>query len=104
MIRRPPRSPLFPSTPLFRSHDHHLHHQTPPRGSPSQDHSAHAHMVDDFRRRFWVSLGLTVPVLATSEMLQHILGLRSVLAFPGDQYEDVRSEEHTSELQSQSNL
>src|SRR6266576_3476847 len=43
-------------------------------------------MVDDFRRRFWVSLGLTVPVLATSEMLQHILGLRSVLAFPGDQY------------------
>ena len=43
-------------------------------------------MVDDFRRRFWVSLGVTVPVLATSEMLQHILGLRSVLAFPGDQY------------------
>ena len=43
-------------------------------------------MVDDFRRRFWVSLGLTVPVLATSEMLQHILGLRAVLAFPGDQY------------------
>ncbi len=43
-------------------------------------------MVDDFRRRFWVSLGLTVPVLATSEMLQHILGLRAVLSFPGDQY------------------
>ncbi len=43
-------------------------------------------MVDDFRRCFWVSLGLTVPVLATSAMLQHILGLRSVLAFPGDQY------------------
>jgi len=43
-------------------------------------------MVDDFRLRFWVSLGLTVPVLATSEMLQHILGLRAVLSFPGDQY------------------
>jgi len=43
-------------------------------------------MVDDFRRRFWVSLALTVPVLATSEMLQHLLGLRGVLAFPGDQY------------------
>jgi len=43
-------------------------------------------MVDDFRRRFWVSLGLTVPVLATSEMLQDILGLRAVLSFPGDQY------------------
>jgi len=43
-------------------------------------------MVDDFRRRFWVSLALTVPVLATSEMLQQLLGLRGVLGFPGDQY------------------
>jgi len=43
-------------------------------------------MVDAFRRRFWVSLALTVPVLATSEMLQHLLGLRGGLAFPGEQY------------------
>jgi len=43
-------------------------------------------MVDDFRRRFWVSLALTVPVLATSEMLQHLLGLRGGLAFHGEQY------------------
>jgi len=41
-------------------------------------------MVDDFRRRFWVSLALTVPVVATSEMLQHLFGLRDALAFPGD--------------------
>jgi len=41
-------------------------------------------MVDDFRRRFWVSLALTVPVLLTSEMIQHFLGLRGALAFPGD--------------------
>src|SRR6059058_3283752 len=68
------RSPIGPP-PVHAHHDHHM-----------QDQSAHAHMVDDFRRRFWVSLGLTVPVLATSEMLQHILGLRAVLAFPGDQY------------------
>ncbi|PYP98651.1 MAG: heavy metal translocating P-type ATPase, partial [Gemmatimonadetes bacterium] len=43
-------------------------------------------MVDDFRRRFWISLALTIPVLATSEMLQHLLGLRGVLAFPGARY------------------
>ena len=43
-------------------------------------------MVADFRRRFWISLALTVPVLATSEMVQHFLGLRNVLAFPGDRY------------------
>ena len=43
-------------------------------------------MVDDFRRRFWISLALTLPVLATSEMLQHLLGLRAALTFPGDRY------------------
>ncbi|HXL53908.1 MAG TPA: heavy metal translocating P-type ATPase [Gemmatimonadales bacterium] len=55
---------------------------------PPVDHaqSQHAHMVDDFRHRFWVSLALTVPVLATSEMIQHFLGLRATLAFPGDRY------------------
>ncbi len=43
-------------------------------------------MVDDFRHRFWVSLALTVPVLTTSEMIQHLLGLRGAVAFPGDRY------------------
>jgi len=43
-------------------------------------------MVDDFRRRFWVSLALTIPVLATSEMIQHFLSLRGAFAFPGDRY------------------
>jgi Cu2+-exporting ATPase len=49
-------------------------------------HAGHASMVDDFRRRFWISLALTIPVLATSEMLQHLLGLRGLLAFPGARY------------------
>src|SRR5438034_5071146 len=68
------RSPIGPP-PVHAHHDHHM-----------QDQSAHAHMVDDFRRRFWISLALTVPVLATSEMVQHFLGLRPVLGFPGDRY------------------
>jgi Cu2+-exporting ATPase len=49
-------------------------------------HAGHASMVDDFRRRFWISLALTIPVLATSEMVHHLLGLRGVLAFPGARY------------------
>src|SRR6267142_6310772 len=51
-------------------------------------HNGHDHgdMVSDFRWRFWISLALTVPVLATSEMVQHFLGLRGALAFPGDRY------------------
>jgi Cu2+-exporting ATPase len=41
-------------------------------------------MVADFRRRFWVSLVLSVPVLVLDPMLQHWAGLEEALAFPGD--------------------
>src|SRR5256885_9076911 len=81
--RSPP--PVGPPS-VHPHHDHPAHHPPPPRGSSGGDHSAHAHMVDDFRRRFWVSLALTLPVLATSEMVRHLLGLRGGLAFPGDRY------------------
>jgi Cu2+-exporting ATPase len=43
-------------------------------------------MVADFKRRFWVSLALTVPILALADMIQHWLGLRERLSFPGDDY------------------
>ncbi|MFW6115131.1 MAG: copper-translocating P-type ATPase [Thermodesulfobacteriota bacterium] len=46
----------------------------------------HAHMVADFRRRFWVSLALTIPVLALSPMIQGFLGLGPGLRFTGDLY------------------
>jgi len=49
-------------------------------------HSHHAHMVADFRRRFWVSLALTIPILAISEHFWALVGLRAPLAFPGDRY------------------
>jgi Cu2+-exporting ATPase len=42
----------------------------------------HRHMIRDFRRRFWNSLGLTIPVLALSPLIQSVLGFR--LAFWGD--------------------
>lgn len=65
------------------------------RGTPVQgrehahDHghqSHHAHMVADFRRRFWISLALSIPVVALAPMIQSLLGLREVLHFPGDSY------------------
>jgi len=43
-------------------------------------------MVTDFRRRFWVSLGLTVPVLALAPLIQRSLGIEGVLSFPGNSY------------------
>src|SRR2546430_4285848 len=71
MIRRPPRSTLFPYTTLFRSRR-------------DQDRRAHA------ARR---PAGLGPPGAAFPALLRHVQ-LRRLR----------RSEEHTSELQSQSNL
>lgn len=46
----------------------------------------HAHMVADFRKRFWVSLAITVPILFLSPMIQAFLGFEETVAFPGDIY------------------
>src|SRR5712671_3985214 len=44
----------------------------------------HGAMVADFRRRFWLCLALTPPVLLLSPMIQHGLGLGDALRFRGD--------------------
>jgi Cu2+-exporting ATPase len=41
-------------------------------------------MVADFRRRFWVCLALTVPILALTPMIQEWVGLEHAWRFPGD--------------------
>jgi len=46
----------------------------------------HAHMAADFRKRFWISLVLTLPILGLSPMLQSLVGLRDAISFPGDLY------------------
>ncbi len=48
--------------------------------------SSHEHMVADFRRRFWVCLIVTVPVLALAPMIQTLLRVREAWRFPGDTY------------------
>jgi len=65
------------------SHEH-GHHD--PREAQQTHHSHHAHMVEDFRRRFWVSLALTPPVLALSPLIQSFLGVEETWRFPGDSY------------------
>src|SRR2546430_10029168 len=79
MIRRPPRSTLFPYTTLFRSDDR--AHVVPPAHVADGDDRAHAVLagVDGH------GLGAGAPVR-------------------GVHHDVTRSEEHTSELQSQSNL
>lgn len=73
------------------SHDHspEQHHESMNHGNPSgdghQDHSNHhQHMIADFKKRFWVSLILTVPVLLFSDMIQQWLGFS--IQFPSKSY------------------
>jgi Cu2+-exporting ATPase len=61
--------------------------QVQPVGSGRHDHhDYHAHMAADFQKRFWISLVLTLPILALSPMLQKLLGLREAIHFSGDLY------------------
>src|SRR2546430_9084489 len=76
MIRRPPRSTLFPYTTLFRSH----HVSAPISPSIKIAHLTDIHTAGLGRRE------------------------KKMLALLASESPDVRSEEHTSELQSQSNL
>lgn len=49
-------------------HDHHAHH---------------AAMVEDFKRRFFVTIAVTIPILLLSPMIQDWFGFGEQLAFPG---------------------
>jgi Cu2+-exporting ATPase len=59
-------------------------------GHGSEKHQGHAdhhaHMAADFRKRFWISLVLTLPILLLSPMLQKLVGLQEAIRFSGDLY------------------
>ncbi len=52
---------------------HGTHERGGKGGHGKGDH--HAHMLQDFKRRFFVSMAITVPVLALSPMIQAFLGI-----------------------------
>src|SRR2546427_9632560 len=89
MIRRPPRSTLFPYTTLFRSQNH-------------------------LAKRYLDDAPAAEPAGAPPDLLRRYGLPRGCLMISVDAYTDtsvkarrrarLRSEEHTSELQSQSNL
>lgn len=53
-------------------------------GQHGGGHAHHAGMIDDFKRRFYVVLVLTIPIMALSPMIQHWLGVS--WAFTGSNY------------------
>src|SRR3712207_8231034 len=87
MIRRPPRSTLFPYTTLFRSAN----------PAPAQWTEVFGRALVDEARRDERVVGITA-AMNTGTGLVHLQK-----ALP-ERYFDVRSEEHTSELQSRQYL
>ena len=61
-------------------------HAGPDQPNHDGHHDHHAHMAADFRKRFWIALALTLPILGLSPMLQTAVGLREGIRFPGDFY------------------
>jgi P-type Cu2+ transporter len=53
-------------------------------GSGGGGHANHAGMIDDFKKRFYVVLILTVPIMALSPMIQH--WLKVDWSFPGSAF------------------
>jgi P-type Cu2+ transporter len=83
---------------MNHSHHHHHnhqvheqqteHHQHVPVKEVAQDHSMHdkhaGHHTQDFLKRFWICLIVTIPVLLLSHMIQQWFGFE--IMFTGDKY------------------
>src|SRR2546430_16123717 len=98
MIRRPPRSTLFPYTTLFRSVRRRMSQAANEREDRSPVYFA------KFRQRLVHLLRGAARVDAGKHNAPACRSETTVRGPPGSRIIRIRSEEHTSELQSQSNL
>lgn len=69
---------------MKKSSMEHAEHQKHEESGHEDHHDHHAMMVEDFRRRFFISLVITVPILVLSPMIQMFLGVD--WRFTGDSY------------------
>ena len=76
-------------------HDHLKHNDQIPHEKMNHNkdehgrhsHSEHeGHTIEGFKKRFWISIVFTIPILILSPMIQHFLGLKEALHFNGDIY------------------
>ncbi|MDO6449423.1 heavy metal translocating P-type ATPase [Oceanobacillus profundus] len=68
---------------VHADHEHHLHEGHENHNDNEHNHHGrhggghsghHEHMIEDFKKRFWVSLVLTIPISYLSEMIQMLFG------------------------------
>ncbi|WP_128568374.1 copper-translocating P-type ATPase [Lysinibacillus boronitolerans] len=65
-----------PNNKKNNEHNHHQHNQS------EGNNKHHGHSISDFKKRFWVSLVLTIPISYLSMMIQMLLGYK--VNFAGD--------------------
>ena len=76
---------------MKQANNHQQHHQHS-KNHRNHDHSGHDHtqhhemMIRDFKKRFWISLIITLPVLALSPMIQQILDFQFTLVASLDHF------------------
>jgi Cu2+-exporting ATPase len=86
--------PLKKTSSEAKAYDMHMHdnHSMKAEVSPGKDehqhtgggHAHHAGMIDEFRKRFYVVLVLTIPIITLSPMIQH--WLNADWSFAGSKY------------------
>lgn len=59
-------------------------HQNMKSSHHGNHHDHHAHMIEDFKKRFWISLAITLPIIVMAPMIQGLLGFE--FRFEGDRY------------------
>jgi len=74
-------------------HSKHNDQSLPEKMNHKKDeHSGHSrsehegHSIEGFKKRFWISIIITIPILILSPMIQHFIGLKEALRFNGDIY------------------
>jgi len=72
-----------------QDHNHtHVHHEQSghknQHKSTDHHHEHHEHMIEDFKKRFWISLVITLPIVVLAPMIQNLAGYE--LQFNGDRY------------------
>lgn len=65
-------------------HAEHKHKHSEHKHNDGSHHDHHAHMIEDFKKRFWVSLFIMLPIVVLAPMIQGFIGYE--LRFNGDRY------------------
>jgi P-type Cu2+ transporter len=65
------------------SHAEHTSHEMK---KPDRPHDHGAMMLADFKKRFWVSFIITIPILLLSPLIQEFLDIKKIVSFSGDIY------------------